>query len=128
MSSLSGLRGTPTVSAYAATKAWNLVLAEGVAEEARSEGVDIMACIAGATNTPGYRDSLNGPGPGVPVQQPQAVATGALRNLGKRAAYIPGVTNRIVATLMYGLIPRRLATRILGSATASLRLRDDARL
>jgi short-subunit dehydrogenase len=128
MSSLSGLRGTPTVSAYAATKAWNLVLAEGVGSEAKPEGVDIMACVAGATDTPGYRDSLTGRGPGAPVQKPRSVARAALKKLGKRSSFIPGFTNRIIGGLMYGLIPRHLAIGILGKATSSLRSRDDARL
>ena len=128
MSSLSGLRGTPTVSAYAATKAWNLVLAEGVGEEARAQGVDLMACIAGATDTPGYRDSLTGKGPSAPLQSPRAVAAGALRALGHRTSMISGGMNRLIAALMYGLIPRRWSTRMLGRATASLRRRNDAGL
>jgi short-subunit dehydrogenase len=128
MSSLSGLRGTPVVSAYAASKAWNLVLAEGVSVEARPEGVDIMACVAGATDTPGYRDSLTGRGPGAPVQSPGAVAREALNLLGRRGSMIPGLSNRIVAGLMYGLLPRRWASEILGKATAGLRRRGDARL
>ena len=32
MSSLSGLRGTPHISAYAASKAWGMVLAEGISQ------------------------------------------------------------------------------------------------
>ena len=127
LSSLSGLRGTPNVSAYAATKAWNLVLAEGVSAEAKPQGVDVMACIAGATDTPGYRDSLTGRGPGAPVMSPRAVASAALRKLGNRGSYIPGLANRLVAGLIYGLIPRRWASGILGKATSSLRRRDDAR-
>ena len=128
LSSLSGLRGTPNVSAYAATKAWNLVLAEGVSVEAKPEGVDVMACIAGATDTPGYRDSLTGRGPGAPVLPPRAVASAALKKLGRRGSFIPGFSNRLIAGLMYGLIPRRWASGILGKATSSLRPRDDARL
>jgi short-subunit dehydrogenase len=90
MSSLSGIRGTPYVSTYAATKAWNLVMAEGAGLEARSQGVDLMACIAGATDTPGYRDSVTGKGPGAPVQSPKALASETLNKLGRRCSMIPG--------------------------------------
>jgi hypothetical protein len=128
MSSMSALRGTPVVSLYAASKAWNLILAEGAGVEARPEGVDLMACIAGATDTPGYRDSVTGRGPGAPVQSPSAVASEALRKLGRRYSMIPGFGNRFIASLMYGLIPRRWSSDILGMATRGLRRRGDAGL
>ena len=126
LSSLSGLRGTPNVSAYAATKAWSIVLAEGAGAEMRREGVDMLACVAGATDTPGFRDSVTGKGPGAPVQPPQAVVRAALGGLGRRHVAIPGLGNRLIAGLMYGLLPRRWATAVLGRATAGLRRRDDA--
>ncbi|MDF1566766.1 MAG: SDR family NAD(P)-dependent oxidoreductase [Spirochaetaceae bacterium] len=128
MSSLSGIRGTPYVSTYAATKAWNLVMAEGAGIEARSQGVDIMACIAGATDTPGYRDSVTGKGPGAPVQSPKALASETLNKLGRRYSMIPGWGNRLTAALIYGWTPRRWIFGILRKATGGLRHRDDAQL
>lgn len=128
MSSLSGIRGTPYVSTYAATKAWNLVMAEGAGMEARSQGVDIMACIAGATDTPGYRDSVSGRKPGAPVQSPQRLVSEALNKLGRRCSMIPGWGNRLTAALIYGWTPRRWIFGILGKATVVLRHRDDAQL
>ena len=52
MSSLTGLQGSPHVSVYAASKAFNLVLAEGLWYELRGHGVEVLACLAGATRTP----------------------------------------------------------------------------
>ncbi len=46
MSSLSGLQGAPRVAAYAATRAFNAILAEGLWHELRSDGVDVVACSA----------------------------------------------------------------------------------
>ena len=57
MSSLAGTQGTPFVATYAATKAFNLVLAEGLWDELRESGVDVLACRAGATRTPAYEQS-----------------------------------------------------------------------
>ena len=57
MSSLAGFQGSPLVATYAATKAFNTVFAEGLWYELRREGVDVMACCAGATRTPAYEAS-----------------------------------------------------------------------
>ncbi len=62
LSSLSGMQGTALVANYAATKAWNRVLAEGLWWELGKNGVDVLACVAGATDTPGYRGSAPSPG------------------------------------------------------------------
>ena len=126
LSSLSGFRGTPHISAYAASKAWNIVLAEGVGAECRREGVDLMACVAGATDTPGYRDSVVSSGPGAPIQPPAAVARAALKKLGRTTVMVPGFANRLVVALVYRALPRRWSIALMGRATASLRHRDDA--
>jgi hypothetical protein len=52
MSSLSAFQGSAYISTYSATKAFNIVLAEGLWKEWRRNGVDVLACIAGAIRTP----------------------------------------------------------------------------
>lgn len=70
MSSLAGDQGSPGVATYAATKAFNTVLAQGLWHELRPAGIDVAACIAGAVRTPGlaaargYRDAGSRPGEG----------------------------------------------------------------
>ena len=49
-----GLEGMVRVANYAATKAYNLVLAEGLWAELREDGVDVLVSCAGATRTPNY--------------------------------------------------------------------------
>jgi len=49
MSSMSALQGSPFIATYAATKAFDLVLAEGLWAELGREGVDALAFCAGAT-------------------------------------------------------------------------------
>src|SRR5260370_29898575 len=54
LSSASAYQGTALVANYAATKAYNLILAEGLWEELRFSGVDVLGFAPGATNTPGF--------------------------------------------------------------------------
>ncbi|HET6214087.1 MAG TPA: SDR family NAD(P)-dependent oxidoreductase, partial [Micromonosporaceae bacterium] len=52
MSSLAGQQGSPGIAAYAATKAFGAVLAEGLWAELRGSGVHVLGCVAGAVSTP----------------------------------------------------------------------------
>jgi short-subunit dehydrogenase len=54
LSSMGALQGMVRVANYSATKAYNLVLAEGLWAELRNDGVDVLVSCAGATRTPNY--------------------------------------------------------------------------
>ena len=49
MSSGAGLQGAPYYSHYAATRAYNIVLAESLWAEFKPHDVDVLACVAGMT-------------------------------------------------------------------------------
>jgi len=51
VSSVAAFQAVPFNSAYAATKAFDLILAEGIAEEVREFGVNVCALCPGSTNT-----------------------------------------------------------------------------
>src|SRR5687768_14970942 len=57
VSSLAGLFGAPHVAAYAASKAFNLVLGQSLWAELGPRGVDVLVSCAGAIRTPGYTRS-----------------------------------------------------------------------
>jgi short-subunit dehydrogenase len=116
LSSLSGMQGTALIANYAATKAWNRVLAEGLWWELGKHGVDVLACVAGATDTPGYQGSAPAPGSdgNVPVQSPEAVAAEALAALGKRPSTVTGIRNRLAAALLARVLPRKAAVKLMG--------------
>jgi short-subunit dehydrogenase len=117
MSSLSGLQGTALLSNYAATKAFNAVLAEGLWEELRSEGVDVLSCLAGATRTPNFVRSQRPDGePSLRAMDPAQVAREALARLGKGPSSTPGLLNRAAALAMR-LLPRQRAIAIISDAT-----------
>ncbi len=114
MSSLSATMGSALIANYAATKAYNQVLAEGLWEEMRKNGVDVMACCPPAVTTPNYLAS--GPGRSSPgTMSAAAVVTETLAALGSTPSFIPGLTNRISAFALRRLLPRKLAIQIMGN-------------
>ncbi len=117
MSSLAGLQGSPPISVYAATKSFGAVLAEGLWAELRGTGVDVVACVAGAVETPGLAQSKAKRAPG--TLTPDQVATAALRGLGRGPRVVPGLAMRLSSAVMSRL-PRRTAIAIISRASRDL--------
>jgi uncharacterized protein len=126
MTSLAGSQGGPWLASYAASKAFNLVLAESLWDELGERGVDVVACRAGATRTPGYAASRPRPSR-VPLAEADDVARAALGALGRMPSVVPGLFYRISAVVMNRLLPRRTAVRIMGSATRRLYANRDGK-
>jgi short-subunit dehydrogenase len=122
MSSLAGSQGSPGIAHYGATKAWNTVFAEGLWWELRRHGIDVLACRAGATRTPGYLgDRADDRGSRfVPEMEPAEVVSEALAALGRQPSVIPGRANRVAAFLLQRLLPRRTAIDVMGRASRSI--------
>jgi uncharacterized protein len=118
MTSLAGSQGGPLLASYAASKAFNLVLAEGLWAELRPRGVDVVACRAGATRTPGYASSH--PKKSIRLMDPELVVEQTLQALGRRPSLVPGALNRLAAFLLVRVFPRRLAVWVMGRATKQL--------
>jgi short-subunit dehydrogenase len=116
MSSLSAFQGSAYISTYAATKAFNIVLAEGLWEEWRQQGVDVLVCVSGAVQTPNYLASEpeRTGGLGDMTLPPAQVVQEALNALGKGPYVIPGRMNRISSFVMRHLLPRRTAIKFMG--------------
>jgi short-subunit dehydrogenase len=118
MTSLAGSQGGPLLACYAASKAFNLVLAEGLWAELGSRGVDVIACRAGATRTPGYAASL--PKKAIRLMDPEPVVEKTLRALGHKPSLVPGALNGLAAFFLVRLCPRRTAVWVMGRATKQL--------
>lgn len=118
MSSLAGNTGAPHVATYAASKAFNKILGQGLWYELKRHRVDVLVCISGAVRTPGYAQAADRDAPG--TLDPGQVAERALRGLGRKPAVIPGGVNRIADFVINRLLPRRTAVNIMGNSTSDL--------
>ncbi len=118
MSSLAGNQGTPRIAAYAASKSFNRVLAEGLWYELKEQGIDIIACFAGAVRTPGYVDAAHKDAPG--TLDPGILVEKTLAALGHGPLVVPGVVNQMAYWIMGRLLPRTTAIRIMAGSTKDL--------
>ena len=119
MSSLTAAQGVPLIATYAATKAFDQILAEGLWEELGRHGVDVLACRAGATRTPNYERSKPQGYDGI-VGEPSLVVTQALAALGRGPTIVPGRFNELVSFCMGRLIPRSTAVQIMAKSVRSM--------
>ena len=122
MTSLAGLQGSGYLSVYASTKAFNRILAESLWYEWKNSGVDVIACCAGATATPGYKNTNpEKSGFFAPrVLEPEEVAKECLRMLGSKPSFITGKGNRVASFIMQKILPRKMAVNIMGDTTRKM--------
>jgi hypothetical protein len=114
MSSQSAWRGAPMVATYAATKAWALILGEGLWEELRHEGIDVLAVMPGSTRTPGWLSSQPQQSAGTSnVAEPIDVAKEALDTIGSQPSLICGQANRDAEAVMASM-DRTTSVSIMG--------------
>ena len=122
--SLAGFQATPYMAAYGATKGFDLLFAEGLAQELRGTGVDILALCPGSTNTEfgqvaGSRGGTKG------NMDPGPVVAEALRALGRKDVVVTGLANKIVGHILGPALPRKWVTA--ASAKAIGRMVRDGR-
>ncbi len=118
MTSLVGNQGSPRLAAYAASKAFIRILGESLWNELEPQGIDVVACCAGAVRTPGYQMAAGEDAPG--TLDPEKVVERALHALGRGPLVIPGFVNQVAAVVMGRLLPRRTAIAIMARSTRSL--------
>ena len=111
LSSGSAMCGTAYTANYAATKAYNLIIAETLWYELGRYGIDVLGFMAGSTKTPGW--DANNPKPSrlVKVMDVETTVAEALKALGKRPSVIAGRTNRLGYFFMGRVLPRAGAIR-----------------
>jgi short-subunit dehydrogenase len=115
VASILAFAGVPTMSNYAASKAHDLVFAEGLANELQGTGISVMAICPGPTHTEFWPSGSN---PFSPMQ-PKAVADIALRKLGKKTTVVAGWSNSIT-TFATRLLPRSWNAKIFGSVVGGM--------
>ena len=122
MTSLAGFQGSGFLAVYAATKAFNRVLAESLWYEWKSSGVDVIACCAGATSSPNFiNTNPEKPGYFTPrVQHPEEVVKECFEQLGKKPSFVSGRGNKLASFIMQKLLPRKMAINIMGDTTRKM--------
>ncbi len=124
MSSLSSSQGSALITNYTATKAYNRILAEGLWEELRTQGVDVMACSPSAVSTPNYLASAPRSGRiSASTMAPHAVVTETLAALGKQPVIIPGWSNRLANVFMRRVLPHKTAIKLMGRVMRGMYLK-----
>jgi len=118
MSSMAGFQGAPRIATYAASKAFNTVLGEGLWSELGHQGVDVLVTCAGAVRTPNYLKSAGAEAPGT-LDAAQVVES-SLSALGKRPSLIPGFINQLGRFVLGRILSRRSAIAIMGNSTKEL--------
>ncbi|GFH55118.1 oxidoreductase, short-chain dehydrogenase/reductase family protein [Chaetoceros tenuissimus] len=90
MSSTLGDKGSALVSSYAATKAFDTVLAKSLENEFQTDGMDVLACVAAPIETPNFRKANGYDTKELDfiLMQPQDVAKECLNALGNK--YVNG--------------------------------------
>ena len=119
MSSLAAETGTAQVALYSATKAFDLVLAEGLWYELRDRGVDVVAIRPGSTRTPGWQSTQPASGDLKGVMEPADVVRDALAALGTTPSIAAGAANR-AAEAMFRSMTRRDVIELMSGITSRL--------
>lgn len=117
MSSIVAFQGVPYVANYAATKAYDLVFAEGVAAELKQSNIDVTAV------TPGFTRSELSPDfnfDGLPFKPmaPEIVVSQAIQSLGRSRISVPGIINKFLFASGKYIQPRWLNTKSFGNVFA----------
>jgi uncharacterized protein len=119
MSSLAAESGAAQVALYSATKAFDLVLAEGLWYELRVRGVDVVAIRPGSTRTPGWQSTQPPSGDLQGVMEPADVVRDALAALGTTPSIAAGAANR-AAEAMFRSMARRDVIELMSGITSQL--------
>jgi len=112
VASTASFQAVPYVSTYAATKAFDLLLAEGLAEEMKPHGVRVCALCPGGT-TSEFHEMAGHPSHAKGRQQSaETVARNGLKALAAGKSYIISGLGNYLGAHGERLVPRRLVTRV----------------
>ena len=121
VSSMSGVCGSGLVATYAAAKAFEIALCEGLHWELRGEGIDVLCAVAGLTDTPAmHRAGVSltaAAASGYVAMNAADVARGALAALGTTAVWY--AVGQATADAMRAM-PRAQLTESMSAGSAAL--------
>jgi len=126
MSSLTAFNGSPYIANYGATKAFNMILGEGLWYELKQNGIDMTVCCAGVITTPNFDEGFSGKASLIepPKMSPEEVARRAAEMLGRKAVFVPGGMNSFLSFIMRRLMSRRAAVKLMAKTVEDLSIED----
>ena len=107
---------------YAATKAFDQILAEGLWYEWKNRGIDVIACCAGATSSPNFLNTNPGKQHFMApkVQKPEEVVSECFKRLGKTPSFITGRANKVASFFMQRVLSRKKSVTTMGETTKKM--------
>jgi short-subunit dehydrogenase len=117
VASTAAFQAVPYISTYAATKAFDLLFAEGLAEELRGSGIRVCALCPGSTESEFHEVAQQADIVASMRRQETAekVARTGLKALATGKTYVISGLRNYVGTQAQRLVPRGLITRVAGS-------------
>jgi hypothetical protein len=112
LASTAAFQAVPFISTYAATKAFDLLFAEGLAEEMRPHGIRVCALCPGSTESEFHavagQERFTSKNP----ETAQKVARTGLEALAAGKSYVVSGLGNYLGAQSQRIVPRRLVTRI----------------
>jgi short-subunit dehydrogenase len=112
VASTAAFQAVPYISTYAATKVFDLYLAEGLAEEAKPHGVRVCALCPGTTTSEFHELAGHPPTTKGREESAETVARNGLRALAAGKSYVISGLGNYLGAHGERLVPRRMVTRI----------------
>jgi uncharacterized protein len=114
VASTASFQAVPYISTYAATKAFDLLFAEGLAEETKRYGVRVCGLCPGSTESE-FRQVANetqAPAANRPQETAEKVARTGLQALAAGKSYVISGAGNYLGAQAQRLVPRQVVTRI----------------
>jgi uncharacterized protein len=114
VASTASFQAVPYISTYAATKAFDLLFAEGLAEEVRRYGIGVCGLCPGSTESE-FRQVANetkGPAANRPQETAEKVVRTGLQALAAGKTYVISGAGNYLGAQAQRLVPRRVVTGI----------------
>jgi len=112
LASTASFQAVPYISTYAATKAFDLLFAEGLAEEMKPHGIRVCALCPGSTESEFHavagQEKFTGDNP----ETAQKVARTGLQALAAGESYVISGLGNYLGAQSQRIVPRRIVTRI----------------
>lgn len=112
LSSTAAFQAVPYISTYAATKAFDLLFAEGLAEEMKPYGIRVCALCPGSTETEFHAVAGQEEFTSKHPETAEKVARAGLEALAAGKSYVISGFGNYLGVQSQRLVPRRLVTRV----------------